>query len=389
LLADLPTQYPLTAVIHAAGVLDDAVIASLNAERIDTVLRAKVDAAWNLHELTQDLDLSAFVVFSSMAGIVGAPGQGNYAAANSFLDGLATHRRARGLQGLSVAWGLWEQASAMTEHLGERDKARMSRVGLAPLSSNQALELFDTAMLGERPVVVATRLDQAGLAANSAALPPLLSQLATRRTRRVVDDTASTMASLTDLRARLEGLTPEQRHSELVDLVCSNAAAVLGHLNIADVNADTGFQDLGFDSLSAVELRNRLKTATGLTMSPTVIFDYPTPSALAEHFDTELAAADSTIDTAVSAAGSDQPTSMARFNDITRELQTLLSQPHWNPDERTELSTRLETLLATVSVAALSTDLFQPQHPDDMYNDDISTATESQLFAILDEDIGP
>jgi hypothetical protein len=122
-------------------------------------------------------------------------------------------------------------------------------------------------------------------------------------------------------------------------------------------------------------------------MSPTVIFDYPTPSALAEHFDTELAAAAAA--TTTTTTGSDQPTSMARFNDITRELQTLLSQPHWNPDERTELSTRLETLLATVSVAALSTDLFQPQHPDDMYNDDISTATESQLFAILDEDIGP
>ena len=386
LLADLPTQYPLTAVIHAAGVLDDAVIASLNAERIDTVLRAKVDAAWNLHELTQDRDLSAFVVFSSMAGIVGGPGQGNYAAANSFLDGLATHRRARGLPGLSVAWGLWEQASAMTEHLGERDKARMSRVGLAPLSNNQALELFDTAMLGERPVVVATRLDQAGLAANSAVLPPLLSQLTTRRTRRVVDDTASTMASLTGLRARLEGLTPEQRHSELVELVCSNATAVLGHLNVADINADTGFQDLGFDSLSAVELRNRLKTATGLTMSPTVIFDYPTPAALAQHFDTELAA---TPTSQATATASDQPTSMARFNDITRELQTLISQPHWNPDERTQLSTRLETLLATASVAPLSTDLFQPEHPDDLYNDDISTATESQLFAILDEDLGP
>jgi NADP-dependent 3-hydroxy acid dehydrogenase YdfG/acyl carrier protein len=389
LLADLPTEYPLTAVIHAAGVLDDAVIASLNAERIDTVLRAKVDAAWNLHELTQDRDLSAFVVFSSMAGIVGGPGQGNYAAANSFLDGLATHRHARGLPGLSVAWGLWEQASAMTEHLGERDKARMSRVGLAPLSNNQALELFDTAMLGERPVVVATRLDQAALAANGAALPPLLSQLTTRRTRRVVDDTASTMASLTGLRARLEGLSPEQRHSELVELVCTNAAAVLGHLNVADVSADAGFQDLGFDSLSAVELRNRLKNATGLTMSPTVIFDYPTPSALAGHFDTELAAAASTIGTAAGTTGSDQPTSMARFNDITRELQSLLSQPHWNPDERTQLNTRLETLLATASVAPLSTDLFQPQHPDDLYNDDIGTATESQLFAILDEDIGP
>ena len=386
LLADLPTQYPLTAVIHAAGVLDDAVIASLNAERIDTVLRAKVDAAWNLHDLTQGLDLSAFVVFSSMAGIVGAPGQGNYAAANSFLDGLATHRHARGLPGLSVAWGLWEQASAMTEHLGERDKARMSRVGLAPLSSKQALELFDAAILGDRPVVVATRLDQAALAANSAALPPLLSQLSTGRTRRVVDNSESMTASLTGLRTRLEGLTPEQRRSELVDLVCSNAAAVLGHLNVAEVNAETGFQDLGFDSLSAVELRNRLKTATGLTMSPTVIFDYPTPSALAEHFDAELAAA-TTATTATT--GRDQPTSMARFNDIARELQSLLGQPQWNPDERTQLSARLEALLATVSVSSTSTDLFQPEHPDDMYNDDLSTATESQLFAILDEDIGP
>jgi polyketide synthase 7 len=383
LLADLSTEHPLTGVIHAAGVLDDAVIGSLTAERIDTVLRAKVDAAWNLHELTQDLDLSAFVVFSSMAGIVGAPGQGNYAAANSFLDALATHRRARGLPGLSVAWGLWEQASAMTENLGERDKARMSRVGLAPLSNNQALEMFDTAILGERPVVVATRLDQAALAANSAALPPLLSQLTTRRARRVVDDTASTMASLTGLRARLEGLSPQQRHSELVELVCSNAAAVLGHLNVADVNADTGFQDLGFDSLSAVELRNRLKAATGLTMSPTVIFDHPTPSALAEHFDTELAAATATATTTT--AGSDQPDSMARFNDITRELQTLLSQPHWSSDDKTQLNARLQTLLTTVTIALPSMDPIPPEYPDD----DLSTATESQLFAILDDDLGP
>jgi polyketide synthase 7 len=379
LLADVPTQYPLTGVIHAAGVLDDAVIASLTAERIDAVLRAKVDAAWNLHELTQDMDLSAFVLFSSMAGIVGAPGQGSYAAANSFLDGLATHRRARGLAGLSVAWGLWEQVSAMTQHLGNRDRTRMNRVGLAPLSSQQALELFDIAMLGERPVVVATRLDQAALAANSAALPPLLSELSTGRTRRVVDDTDSTMASLTGLRAQLEGLTPERRHRELVDLVCSNAATVLGHPNAVDINADSEFQDLGFDSLTAVELRNRLKTATGLTLSPTLIFDYPTPFALAEHIDAELAAAP--------AAASDQPDLMARFNDIARELQTLLGRPHWNPAEKTQLSARLQTLLATVTVAPPTTDPIDPEHPD-LYDDDINTATESQLFAILDDDLG-
>ncbi|WP_156765174.1 beta-ketoacyl reductase, partial [Mycobacterium sp. 1245852.3] len=147
LVAQVPARYPLRSVFHAAGVLDDAVIASLTAARMDTVLRAKVDGAWHLHELTRDLDLSAFVAFSSMAGIVGAPGQGNYAAANNFLDALAAHRHAHGLPGLSVAWGMWEESSAMTQHLGERDKARMSRAGLSALTTRQALELLDAALL--------------------------------------------------------------------------------------------------------------------------------------------------------------------------------------------------------------------------------------------------
>ena len=157
LIAQVPPEYPLKGVFHAAGALDDGLIASLTPERMDTVLRAKVDGAWNLHELTRDLDLSAFVMFSSMAGIVGTPGQGNYAAANSFLDGLAAHRRAHGLAGLSVAWGLWEQASGMTQHLADRDKARMSSLGLAPMSTDYALGLLDTAMLTDRPMLVATR----------------------------------------------------------------------------------------------------------------------------------------------------------------------------------------------------------------------------------------
>ena len=372
LLAGLPEQYPLIGVIHAAGVLDDAVIASLTAERIDTVLRAKVDGGWNLHELTQNLNLSAFVVFSSMAGIVGAPGQGNYAAANSFVDGLAAYRRARGLPGLSVAWGLWEQASAMTAHLGDRDKARMSRVGLAPLSSQQALELFDTAMMGEQPVVVATRMDRGALAANSAALPPLLSQLAARPTRRVIDNT-DTAASMTGLRSRLHGLTPEQRHHELVELVRSNAATVLGH-SAADIDAERAFQDVGFDSLTAVELRNRLKIATGLTLSPTLIFDYPTPAALAEHLNTQLASTTTTR--------TDQPNLMARFNDITRELQTLLNQRDWKPEDKTYLTARIQTLLTTLTAPHPHPTL---DHPDD----DIDTATESQLFAFLDAELGP
>jgi polyketide synthase 7 len=373
LIARLPAQYPLRGVFHAAGMLDDGLIASLTPDRVDAVLRAKVDGAWNLHELTQDMDLSAFVMFSSMAGIVGTPGQGNYAAANSFLDGLAGYRRAQGLAGLSVAWGLWEQASAMTQHLADRDKARMSRVGLAPLSTPQALQLFDTAMLTDRPLLVAARLDAAGLADRGAALPPLLSQLVTRPTRRVIEETDTTAASMTSLVARLHGLSAEQRHRQLVDLVCSNAASVLGRPNAADINAGSVFQDLGFDSLTAVELRNRLKTATGLSLSPTLIFDYPTPIVLAEHLDTRLA---------VSTAGADQPNLMVRFNDITRELQTLLNQADWKPEDKTHLTTRIQTLLTTLGAHL---DPYDPQDPDD---EDIHAATESQLFAILDEELG-
>jgi polyketide synthase 7 len=334
-------------------------------------LRAKVDGAWNLHELTQDRDLSAFVVFSSMAGIVGTPGQANYAAANSFLDGLAAYRRARGLPGLSVAWGLWEQASAMTAHLGDRDKARMSRVGLASLSTEQALKLFDTAMLVDRPVVVAARLDRITLSDNTAGLPPLLRELTGRPTRRIIDDTDTTAASMTGLNARLDGLTAEQRHRELVELVCRNAATVLGQPSIADINAARAFQDLGFDSLTAVELRNRLKTATGLTLSPTLIFDYPSPRALAEHLDARL-----------TTPSADQPNLMARFNDVTRELQTLLNQPNWNPDDKTHLSARIQNLLSTLTTT---------EHADsdsEHLDDDIHAATESQLFAILDEELG-
>ncbi|ETB09031.1 hypothetical protein P863_13240, partial [Mycobacterium avium subsp. silvaticum ATCC 49884] len=288
MLAGLPAGYPLRGIVHAAGILDDGLLSSLTPDRVDAVLRAKVDGAWNLHELTKDLDLSAFVVFSSMAGIVGAPGQGNYAAANSFLDALAIHRHAHGLPALSVAWGMWEEPSAMTAHLEERDKARMSRAGLSALSTRQALDLLDDALLGEQPLVVGTRLDRAALAQHRAALPPLLSELAGRPARRMLEHTD--MVSLTGLRARLAGMNPEQRQAELVELVCGNAAAVLGH-STADVDPGDAFSDLGFDSLTAVELRNRLKIATGLTLSPTLIFDHPTPAALAEHLGGQLTSA--------------------------------------------------------------------------------------------------
>jgi polyketide synthase 7 len=373
LLAHLPAHYPLRGVFHAAGTLDDGSIASLTPQRVDAVLRAKVDGAWNLHELTRDLDLSAFVMFSSMGGILGTPGQANYAAANSFLDALAAYRRAHGLAGLSVAWGLWEQTSALTQHLADRDKARMSRIGLAPVSTELALRLFDTAMLTDRPVLVAARLEPAALADRSAPPPPLLSRLVSRPTRRVIDETATTAASMTSLVKRLNMVPAEQRHSELVNLVCGSAATVLGRTNAGDINAGGVFQDLGFDSLTAVELRNRLKTVTGLSLSPTLIFDYPTPILLAEYLDSRLG---------VDIMHVDQQNLMARFNVITRELQTLLNQPDWKPEDKPQLTSRIETLLTTVSAHL---DPYDPQDPGD---EDLRAATESQLFAILDEELG-
>jgi NADPH:quinone reductase-like Zn-dependent oxidoreductase/acyl carrier protein len=375
LLAGLPVRYPLKGVFHAAGVLDDGLIASLTPDRVDTVLRAKVDGAWNLHELTRDLDLSAFVLFSSMAGIVGSPGQGNYAAANSFLDGLAAARRAQGLTGLSVAWGLWEQASGMTQHLSERDKARMSRGGLAPLSTPHALQLFDEAMLADRPLLVAARVDAAGLGA-SGAVPPVLRDLIARPGRRLISDTGGAM-STSGLASRLQGLSPEQRHHQLVELVCTNAATVLGRSS-ADIEAQLPFQDLGFDSLTAVELRNRLKTATGLTLSPNLIFDFPTPAALAEHVDGQL----SSVSTGAPAGEPDQ---LARFNDIARELQTLVSQPNWTSEDKTRLATRIKAIATGLETPP-------PLMPDQfplLDDDDITTATERELFAILDDDFGP
>jgi polyketide synthase 7 len=370
LLASLPQEYPLTAVIHAAGVLDDAVLASLTPQRIDTVLRAKVDAAWNLHELTRDLNLSMFVVFSSMAGVMGMPGQGNYAAANTFLDGLAAHRGASGLPAVSLAWGLWEQASAMTKHLSGRDLARMSRSGLAALSTEQALELFDTAMIVDHPAVVAARLDPAALRANSAMLPPLFSQLVGRPSRRLVDNTDAG-ASMSALAQRLHGLAPDEQHRQLVELVCVRAATVLGRRSGDDIDPQRAFQDLGFDSLTAVELRNRLKTATGLTLSPTLIFDYPTPTGLADHLHSQLSS--------VTTEGTDR---LARFNEIARELEALVLQPSWNPSDKSQLTSRIQTILTGLA----STDGHNTDQPSD---DDIQSATESQLFAILDEELDP
>ncbi|MEV6280662.1 type I polyketide synthase [Nocardia sp. NPDC051832] len=288
----------LTGVVHAAGVIDDALVESLTPERLAAVLRPKVDAAWNLHELTWDLDLSEFVLFSSAAGIFGNAGQGNYAAANVFLDELARRRRAAGLAGTALAWGMWEQRSGITGRLGAADLARMARAGSVALTTAEGLALFDAARdLGE-PVLVPLRLDTAQL---SGELPALLRGLA-RPTRR----SASTVAA--NGSSPLGRLSENQRRQALLDLVISHTATVLGHVRADAVDPSRPFNEIGFDSLTAVELRNRLTAETGLRLPATLVFDHPTLRTLAEYLHAELfGAATEPVATAPTAASADDP----------------------------------------------------------------------------------
>ncbi|MEV5012596.1 SDR family NAD(P)-dependent oxidoreductase, partial [Streptomyces sp. NPDC055692] len=285
-VAALVAEHPLTAVVHTAGVLDDGVLNSLTSERLAAVLRPKVDGAWNLHEATRHLDLDAFVVFSSVAGVFGGAGQANYAAGNAFLDALAAHRQALGLPAVSLAWGPWQQGAGMTAGLDERDVRRAAESGMPLITVEQGLALFDAALTTGEAALVTSRLDLAAFRGRPE-IPALLRGLIRTPVRRTAATGAAEGADA-GLVQRLARLDREQRHEVLLDLVRASAALVLGHAAGADIDADRAFRDLGFDSLTAVELRNRLRTATGLRLSATAIFDHPTLSALADHLLTEL-----------------------------------------------------------------------------------------------------
>jgi polyketide synthase 12 len=280
LLAEVPAEHPLTAVIHAAGVLNDAVFAAQTPRHLEEVLRPKIDAAWNLHELTADADLSAFILFSSVASLFGSLGQANYAAANAFLDGLAQHRRHRGLPGLALAWGWWAQASGMTGHLYERDRARLSRMGFIPMSSADGLALFDAALWQARSFAMPAQISRTAIRSDPSGtgLPSMFRGLI-RAARR----TAAAVESSSNLRQRLASMSASEQERELLDIVRSHAAAVLGHNSADAVGADQEFKNLGFDSLGAVEFRNRLKSVTGLKLPTTAVFDHPTPTTLARY----------------------------------------------------------------------------------------------------------
>jgi NAD(P)-dependent dehydrogenase (short-subunit alcohol dehydrogenase family)/acyl carrier protein len=276
LLAGIPPERPLVAVFHCAGALADATISMLDAAAVETVLAPKAGGAWHLHELTREMELGAFVLYSSAAASLGNPGQGNYAAANAFLDALAQRRRAEGLAATAISWGPWE--AGMAEGLTDADRTRLARTGIAPIATDQGLELLDLARALDRPHLVAIPLDRAVLRtlARADLLPPLISRLvpaSRRRSSRTPDHLARRLAEIPE----------EERRSVVLSVVLENVADVLGHPSAEGIDPQANFSDLGFDSLGAVELRNRLAQVTGAHLAATLVFDYPNSETVAGH----------------------------------------------------------------------------------------------------------
>ncbi|WP_033355992.1 SDR family NAD(P)-dependent oxidoreductase, partial [Kitasatospora aureofaciens] len=376
LLDAVPAAHPLTGVVHTAGVLDDGTVTALTDRQVDAVLRPKADAAIHLHELTAGLDLSMFVLFSSVSGTFGGLAQANYAAANAFLDALARHRAARGLPALSLAWGLWGQASGLTGHLGAADAQRMARRGLAPFSTEQGLAAFDAAGATGRPALVPARIDTSALRADDPALPPVLRELArpsasASRLRNAAQSATTPADTAAGLQERLARLTGMERARLLGSLVCGQAAVVLGHSDPAAIEPTRGFLDLGFDSLTAVEFRNRLNAATGLRLSATLVFDHPTPAHLAAHLDERLAP---------ERTGTPEGTAVVEAE--LERLEAMLLPLDAEEAASHRITVRLETLLfkwRDKHGAGTATSLVE---------DAIETASDDEIFDLIDEELG-
>uniref|UniRef100_UPI0035E45A6F type I polyketide synthase n=1 Tax=Streptomyces zagrosensis TaxID=1042984 RepID=UPI0035E45A6F len=285
MLAAVPGEHPVSGVVHTAGLLDDGVIESLTGERVSRVLLPKVDAAWHLHELTQGMDLSFFVVFSSLAGLLGGPGQANYAAGNVFADTLVQWRRQAGLPGVSMAWGAWTPEVGLTGTLTDIDLRRMARAGMPLLSVEQGLDLFDQALGADDAVLGLTRLDTGALRAQGD-VPPILRSLVGGVVRRVAGNARQRPGGFAQ---QWSALPAEERPRFLHKLLRGHVAAVLGHRSPDHIDVDEAFKLLGFDSLTAVELRNEVAAATGLGLPATLVFDYPTIALLADHLAVRLA----------------------------------------------------------------------------------------------------
>ncbi|MDX3119112.1 SDR family NAD(P)-dependent oxidoreductase [Streptomyces scabiei] len=379
-LATVAPAHPLTAVLHTAGVLADGVIAAQDPARLTTVLRPKTDAAWHLHELTAGLDLSAFVLYSSAMGVLGAPGQANYAAANAALDALAAHRRSHGLPALALAWGFWERRGDMTGHLDDADVARLTRTtGLLPLADAEGAALLDAALDRPEAALVPVRLSRAALRTRASVGDDLglLRDLAPVRVPAPAVPRRNRPTEARDPGADLAALPAPERRRILTRLVRTHAATVLGHGAHELPLRERTFKELGFDSLTAVELRNRLGAATGTRLAATMIYDHPTVDALTDHL---LAL---TGDTAVGGTDAAPSGDAAAHADPLREverLESLLRALPADSDLRDAVATRMYAFLSAWTAA--------PDQANDSDRDDLALATDEELFDLLDSDFG-
>ncbi|MFL6118596.1 acyltransferase domain-containing protein, partial [Actinophytocola sp.] len=360
-VAALLAEHRPTSVVHTAGVLDDGVLDALTPQRLATVFAPKVDAVRHLDELTRDTHLDAFVVFSSGSGVFGSPGQGNYAAANAYLDAAMANRRAAGLPGLSLAWGLWAQATGMTAHLGGADQARMSRGGVLPMTAAEGMALFDAAVDAEEALLVPVKLDLRDVRAGGS-VPHLLRGLV--RGRRAQARAAASGGG--DLARTLAGLAAAEQEALLVDLVRGQAAAVLGHTGPGGVRTDTAFRDAGFDSLTSVELRNRLRERTGLKLPATLAFDHPTPLALARHLRAELGVGDDALSLVQSRLG---------------DVEALLGGLRLDESTRSGLTLRLQGLVARCNGVLEREDVTTVA-------DQLASASADEVLEFIDDELG-
>ncbi|MET9351351.1 SDR family NAD(P)-dependent oxidoreductase, partial [Streptomyces termitum] len=375
-IAAIPAEHPLTAVVHTAGVLDNGLLPALTGDRLDAVLRPKADAAWHLHELTRDLPLDAFVLFSSTVGVLGGPGQANYAAANAFLDGLAAHRRAHGLPATSIAWGLW-QLGGINAHLSEADLNRFARDGFRPIARVEGLSLFDRATADGRAALVATPVGVSALRAQ-ARVPALLAELAAPSGRRVAAGPAETAPGTAAdpaaaLTARLTGLSEVEQEQLLLTLVRTEVAAVLARTDAGAIAPDRAFQDLGFDSLTAVDLRNRLTTATGTRLPATLVFDHPTPAALVALLRERLVP--------------QAPDPRRALLDELDAMEGKLASLTGDDEDRSALSGRLRALLARVEGTG-GTAAGRPDTAADAAAEAIEAASVDELLSLIDGELG-
>jgi len=357
--ADAAQGGRLSAVIHAAGVVDDATVATMSAAQVYAVMAPKAAAAWQLHQATKDRDLDGFVLFSSAASVLGGAGQGNYAAANAFLDGLAGYRRAAGLPAQSLAWGLWERDSAITAGLGAAGRARIARSGMIALSDADGLALLDAAAALDRPLLLAARQDLGRLRTQAGGLPPLWRVVAGAGPR----PEASGAASGSGLQSQLAGLAAAEQDRVLTGVVREHAAAVLGHASAAAVEPGRAFTELGFDSLAAVELRNLLSTVTGLTLPATLIFDYPTPVTLAGYLRAHIA---------------EQRTDYLPVLEELERLKSVLSSISRDGDGRRMVAARLEIIMKEFraeTVDSVSADL------------ELEVATDDEMFDLVEREL--